>query len=87
MEIAGICNVIVYEAHGHAKHANTRGSGACPLGNFETLSEIESEGNFSDLSPFNAPVDTGTGYTKRLTMLQLASYLHAIHAVIQLLFI
>ena len=28
--IAGICTVIVCEANGHAKHANTRGSGGMP---------------------------------------------------------
>ena len=28
--LAGICTVIVCEAHGHVKHANTRGSGGMP---------------------------------------------------------
>ena len=44
------------------------------------LSEIESEGIFSDWSPFNAPVDTGTQ-----NFLKCSYYLHAyIHAIIQL---
>ena len=33
--IARIYTVIAYEAHGHAKHANTRGMGACPPETFE----------------------------------------------------
>ena len=37
---AGICTVTVCEAHRHAKHANTRESGACPLGNFEKLHPV-----------------------------------------------
>ena len=28
--LTGICTVIVCEAHGHAKHANTRGLGHAP---------------------------------------------------------
>ena len=49
--LAGKCTLIMCEVHRHAKHANTRG---LPPGNFEkvaTLSEIESEGIFSKLSP------------------------------------
>ena len=47
--------------HCYGVHANTRGSGGMPPRKFWklTLSEIESEDIFSDLSPFNAPVDTG----------------------------
>ena len=45
-----------------------------------TLSEIESEGMFSDWSLFNAPMDTGTQ-----NFLKCSYYLHAyIHAIIQL---
>ena len=59
--LAGICTVIVCKAHGHAKHANTRGAGSMPpLGKLHALSEIKSDSIFSDLSPFNAPVDIGT---------------------------
>ena len=60
------------------------GLGACPQEIWKiTVSEIESEGIFSDLSPFNAPVDTGIQ-----NVLKCCYYLHAyIHAVIQLLFI
>ena len=61
------------------------GSGGMPPRKFWkiTPSEIESEGIFSDLSPFNAPVDTGIQND-----LKCYYYLHAyIHAVIQLLFI
>ena len=48
-----------------------------------TPSEMECEGIFSDLSPFNAPMDTGIQ-----NILKCYYYLHAyIHAVIQLLFI
>ena len=32
--LAGICTLIVCEAHGHVKYASTRGSGACPLKKF-----------------------------------------------------
>ena len=35
--VAGICTVIVCEAHRHVNHANTRGSGGMPPGNFEKL--------------------------------------------------
>ena len=52
--------------------------GACPPGNFEKLhSQIESEGIFSDRSPFNAPVDTGTqtlAITCIFISMQLYSY-------------
>ena len=46
VELAGTCTVIMCKAHRHEKHANTRGSGACPPengsggippGNFEKL--------------------------------------------------
>ena len=60
MGLVGIHTVIVCEAHMHAKYSTTRrcGSIAMPPGNFEQLpSEIESEGIFSGLSPFNVPVD------------------------------
>ena len=40
MGLAGICTVIVCEANGHAKHANTRGSGGMPPGNFEKLHSL-----------------------------------------------
>ena len=58
--VTGICTVIVHKAHGHAKHANSKGSGSMPPRKLWkiTLSGIESEGIFSDLSPFNAPMDT-----------------------------
>ena len=43
--VAGICTVIVCKAHRNAKHANTRGLGACLLQEILkiTLSEIESK--------------------------------------------
>ena len=34
VRLAGICTVVVCEAHGHVKYASTRGSGACPLRKF-----------------------------------------------------
>ena len=40
MELAGICTVIVCEANGHVKHANTRGSGGIPPGNFEKIQSL-----------------------------------------------
>ena len=58
-----------------------KGSGGMPPGNFEILAAVSEIGIFSDLSPFNAPVDTGIQNVLK------CCYLHAIHAVIQLLFI
>ena len=59
--IARIYTVIVCGAHRHAKHANAREVwGHAPQEILKiTPSEIKSEGIFSDLLPFNAPVDTG----------------------------
>ena len=56
-----IFTFIVCEAHSHAKHASTRGSGGMPPRKFLkiTSSKIESEGVFSNLSTFDVPVDTG----------------------------
>ena len=33
-QLVGLCILIVCEAHRHAKHANIRGSGGMPPGNF-----------------------------------------------------
>ena len=39
--LARICTVIVWEAHKHAKHANTKGAwGHAPPGNFEKLHSL-----------------------------------------------
>ena len=43
MRVAEIYNVVVCEAHRHAKHANLMGSGGMPPRKI-TLTEIESEG-------------------------------------------
>ena len=78
MGLTGICTVIVCEAHGHEKHAKTGGLGAYPPGNFEKLrSEIESEGIFSDWSPFNAPVNTGTQNFLKCSYYLLHACIHA----------
>ena len=85
VRVAGICAAIVCKAHGHAKHANTKEVwGHAPRIFWKvTLPEIESEGIFNNLSPFNVSVDTGIQ-----NILKYCYYLHAyIQAVIQLLFI
>ena len=57
-QLGYIYTLIVWEAY---KHADTRGSGASPRKFWKImLSESESEGNLSALSPFDVPVDVGT---------------------------
>ena len=61
--LAEICTPIVCKAHGHAKHANTRGVWwhAHP-GNFEKLHHLifNLRVFFNNLSTFDVPVDTGS---------------------------